>query len=39
VSAGVDNNDPTWVSVWTEATPVDQIWKKFGWFLGQPLSQ
>jgi hypothetical protein len=27
------------VSVWTEAIPVDQIWKKFGWFLRQPLNQ
>jgi hypothetical protein len=27
------------VSVWTEAIPVDLIWKKFAWFLGQPLTQ
>jgi hypothetical protein len=27
------------VSLWTEALPIDQIWQRFGWFLGQPLTQ
>ena len=27
------------VHVWSQALPVDQIWKKWGWLLGQPNRQ
>jgi hypothetical protein len=27
------------VHVWSQALPIDEIWKKWGWLLGQPNRQ